>query len=132
MKTFIIPVIAMTVAVASPAAVQAAQQKLTSQQCDAAWKQANPQNLEKLPLADASRFITDTKAANPDGDTTIEKNEFRAACAKGLVKTADSGHGANPPAGETSDRTPEKATPTPPNQVDSSGGATSDRTPGAH
>lgn len=129
MKTFVIPIIAMTMAVASPAAVQAAQQKLTSQQCDAAWKQANPQNLEKISVTEASRFITDTNAVNPDGDTTIEKNEFHAACAKGLVKTAQ---GANPSPGETSDRTPEKKSPTPPNQVDSSGGATSDRTPGSN
>lgn len=38
-----------------------------------------------------------------------------------------------PPDAETSDRTPEKATPTPPAQVDrSKAGETSDRTPGKH
>lgn len=48
--------------------------------------------------------------------------------------TAGSGAASNqPPGAETSDRTPEKATPTPESQVDrSESGETSDRTPEQH
>ena len=39
--------------------------------------------------------MTDFKAANPDGDKTIEKAEFSKACANGLVKSgASSGAGS--------------------------------------
>ncbi len=111
------------------AAAGSAQAAMTQQECDAAWKQANPQNLEKLPEASAAAYITDMKAVNPDGDGTIEAKEFTDACSKGLVKMAAAAGGKAPAAGETSDRTPEKATDTPADQKDTSGGDTSDRTP---
>jgi hypothetical protein len=88
----------------------------------------------KLSESAAAAYVTDFKAVNPDGDTTLEQDEFRNACNKGLIKSSaaagnsdgDSGVGA---AGETSDRTPDKKTETPLEQKDSSGGSTSDRTP---
>ncbi len=118
--------LAAAFAVATAGSAHAA---MTQQECDALWKQANPQNLEKLPEASAAAYITDMKAVNPDGDGTIEKNEFSDACSKGLVKTAAASGGKQPAPGETSDRTPEKASPTPADQKDTDGGATSDRTP---
>jgi hypothetical protein len=103
-------------------------QVVSPQECDALWKEANPSNVEKLPEANAASYISDMKAVNPDGDGTIEKNEFSDACAKGLVKSASAGT-KQPAANETSDRTPEKKTPTPASQVDTDDGKTSDRTP---
>lgn len=116
--------LAAALAVAAAGSAQAA---MTPQECDALWKQANPENVEKLPEASAAAYITDMKAANPDGDGTIEAKEFSDACAKGNVKSAAAGGGKQPAAGETSDRTPEKASPTPPEQKATEGGA--DRTP---
>jgi hypothetical protein len=114
-------------ALATVTQVQAA--PMNQQDCDALWKQINPQNVEKLPEATAMPHLTDLKTVNPDGDNTIEKDEFSAACAKGLVKSSAAGGTKQPAAGETSDRTPEQKTPTPQDQVDSKDGATSDRTP---
>ena len=116
----------LTIALAASAF---AAQPLAPQECEAVWKQVNPDNLDKVPEASVSAYITDLKVANPDGDGTIEKDEFSKACSSGLVKTAASTSKQPAPA-ETSDRTPQKHTPTPPEQVDTNAaGKTSDRTP---
>ncbi len=112
---------------------EATGEKLAQAECDALWMKANPSG-GKLSESAAAAYITDFKAANPDGDNTIEQNEFRNACNQGLIKsTAATGTSAGTSgvgeAGETSDRTPEKKTPTPLQQKDSVGGRTSDRTP---
>ena len=49
--------------------------------------QANPTNAEKLSESAAPAYIADVKAVNPDGDNTIEKDEFANACAQGLIKS---------------------------------------------
>lgn len=46
-----------------------------------------------------------------------------------LAQAVDNPAAAQPQAGETSDRTPEQATPTPSNQQDTAGDKTSDRSP---
>lgn len=110
-------------------------QQVSQAECDSLWLQANPTNAEKLSESAASAYIADVKAANPDGDTTIEKDEFDYACAQGMIKSSAATTGAsegamgNDAAGETSDRTPEKKTETPAAQKDSHEGSTSDRTP---
>jgi hypothetical protein len=43
--------------------------------------------------------VTDFKAANPDGDKTLEKNEFSKACAAGLVKNSASSGASSGEAG---------------------------------
>ena len=43
--------------------------------------------------------MTNFKAANPDGDTTIEKAEFSKACASGLVKSGGSSGASSGEAG---------------------------------
>jgi Tfp pilus assembly major pilin PilA len=110
-------------------------QQLSQAECDALWMQANPTNAEKISESAASAYIADVKAVNPDGDGTIEKDEFASACTQGLIKSSAATTGAsegtmgNDAAGETSDRTPEKKTETPAAQKDSHEGGTSDRTP---
>ena len=117
--------------------------KLTLAECDALWLKADAAKTGKLPEAAAQTYLTDMKAVNADGDTTIEKPEFTKACEGGMIKKeAAAGAGApvttgstnratdkTPAPGETSDRTPGAKNPTPPEQMDSSGGNTSDRTP---
>ena len=116
-------------------ALSADGKRLSQADCDSLWMQANPTNAAKITESAAGAYISDVKAVNPDGDGTIEKNEFTNACNQGLIKgsagstgasTGASGAGA---AGETSDRTPEKKTETPPAQKDTDKGGTSDRTP---
>lgn len=120
---------------AATGAYGAEEQKLSQADCDVLWLEINPTNAEKVSESAAAAYITDVKAANPDGDTTIEKDEFDNACAQGMIKSSAATTGAsdgamgNDAAGETSDRTPEKKTETPAAQKDSHEGSTSDRTP---
>ncbi len=62
--------------------------KVAQDQCKALWGKANPANKPKISAGQAQPFISDVKAANPDGDGTIEQNEFMAACDKGLIKSS--------------------------------------------
>jgi hypothetical protein len=87
--------------------------------------------------------VTDFKAANPDGDSTIDQNEWMAACNKGLVKNSSSSGNSSgtsgSEAGKTSDRTPGNPSPArTPNSTNMGAGGTdaanppagnSDRTP---
>ena len=57
-------------------------QKFSQADCDV------PTNAEKISESAAGAYITDIKAANPDGDTTIEKDEFDNACAQGMIKSS--------------------------------------------
>lgn len=105
-------------------------EKLAQAECDALWMKAGATD-GKLSESAASAYVTDFKAVNPDGDTTLEQDEFRAACEKGMIKSSASTGASEGTsgAGETSDRTPEKQSGTPLEQKDGEGGATSDRTP---
>ena len=68
--------------------------KLSAAECASLWNQASPDG-DPITQAQAGAYVTDFKAANPDGDKTIEKAEFSKACANGLVKSgASSGAGS--------------------------------------
>lgn len=68
--------------------------KLSAAECASLWNQASPDG-GPITESQASSFVTDFKAANPDGDTTLEKAEFTKACDSGLVKSgASSGAGS--------------------------------------
>jgi hypothetical protein len=68
--------------------------KLSAAECASLWNQASPDG-SPITEQQASAYVTDFKAANPDGDTTIEKAEFSKACDNGLVKSgASSGAGS--------------------------------------
>lgn len=64
--------------------------RLSQSECTNLWQQANPTNALGLTEAQSAPYISDFKAANPDGDTTIDQNEWLAACNKGLVKSSSS------------------------------------------
>jgi hypothetical protein len=64
--------------------------KLSQSECTNVWQRANPSGAAGLTQAQAAPYVSDFKAANPDGDTTIDQNEWMAACNKGLVKSSSS------------------------------------------
>lgn len=73
---------------ASVAAYAQAEQgttKLSAAECASLWSQASP-NGSPISEKQAAAYVTDFKAANPDGDKTLEKAEFTKACDSGLVK----------------------------------------------
>lgn len=63
--------------------------KMSQSECTNLWQQAKGSSAG-LTATQAAPFIADFKAANPDGDATIDQNEWLAACNKGLVKSASS------------------------------------------
>jgi hypothetical protein len=70
-------------------AEQGKMMKMSKAECSSVWSQASKDG-KPLTEAQAAAYITDFKAANPDGDSTIEKAEFQKACAAGLVKGSSS------------------------------------------
>ena len=56
--------------------------KISQAECGSLWSQASPTG-SPITESQAAAYLTDFKAANPDGDTTIEKDEFAKACDKG-------------------------------------------------
>src|SRR2546427_12197597 len=76
----------------------AAGTQLSQAECDTLWSQANPSGAASITQAQAKPYVTDFKAANPDGDSSLDKNEFSAACKAGLVKgTASTGAATGEP-----------------------------------
>jgi EF hand len=63
----------------------AAAQSMTAKQCGEVWGKAVPKG-DTLAEKDADPYIVDFKLADSDHDGTISKDEFKAACGKGLVK----------------------------------------------
>jgi hypothetical protein len=59
--------------------------KLSAAECASLWNQASPDG-SPITESQAAAYVTDFKAANPDGDKTLEKAEFSKACNNGLVK----------------------------------------------
>ena len=117
-----------------------AQTTMSQSECDALWKQANPSDAATITETQAQPYVSDFKAANPDGDGTLDQTEFSKACSSGLVKSAaaggqpagstDASKAATKEGQETSDRTPEEKAMTPETQVDrTKEGETSNRTP---
>ncbi|OYW53202.1 MAG: hypothetical protein B7Y80_19460 [Hyphomicrobium sp. 32-62-53] len=68
--------------------------KLSQSECTNVWQRANPSGAASLTQAQAAPYVSDFKAANPDGDNTIDQNEWMAACNKGLVRSS-SGSGSS-------------------------------------
>jgi hypothetical protein len=64
--------------------------RLSQSECTNLWQQANPNNAPGLTESQSAPYVIDFKAANPDGDTTIDQNEWLAACNQGLVKSSSS------------------------------------------
>jgi hypothetical protein len=64
--------------------------RLSQSECTTLWQQANPSNAKGLTESQSAPYIANFKAVNRDGDTTIDVNEWNAACKKGLVKSTSS------------------------------------------
>ena len=84
--------------------------KLSQSECTSIWQQAGG-SASGLTEAQAKTYVTDFKAANPDGDTTLDQNEFMSACNKGLVKSASSSGASSGSSGSSSSSTDMKKTP---------------------
>ena len=81
-------------------AYAAAGTQLSQAECDSLWNQANPAGASAITESQAHQFVTDFKAANPDGDGSLDQNEFAAACKAGLVKSSASSGAASGETGE--------------------------------
>jgi hypothetical protein len=75
--------------------------KLSQSECTNLWQKANKGGAAGLTQAQAAPYVTDFKAANPDGDTTIDQNEWMSACNKGLVKSSSSSGAASGTSGSS-------------------------------
>ena len=76
--------------------------KLSAAECASLWNQASPDG-GPISESQAAAYVPDFKAANPDGDKTLEKVEFSKACDNGLVK---SGASSGASSGETGTSAP--------------------------
>ena len=94
MKHALLAAIAGGCLIASPAFAQtnspSGATKLSQSECTSLWQQANKGGAAGLTQSQSAPYVSDFKAANPDGDTTIDQNEWLAACNKGLVKSSTS------------------------------------------
>jgi len=69
--------------------------KLSAAQCSTLWDKVNVTGAATIDASQAQGYVTNFKGADPDGDGTLSKAEFQAACAKGLVQdSASSGAAA--------------------------------------
>jgi hypothetical protein len=80
-------------------AYAAAGTQLSQAECDSLWNQMNPANAPAVTESQAKPYVTDFKAANPDGDGSLDRNEFATACSNGLVKGSSSSGAASGDAG---------------------------------
>jgi len=81
----------------------AAETQLSQAECDSLWNQANPSGAASITQAQAQPYVTNFKAADPNGDGSLDQNEFSAACKAGLVKGTSSSGAAS---GETGKMAP--------------------------
>lgn len=100
-----------SVCLAAENAPSSSSMKMSQSECTNLWQQANPSNSSGLTASQAKGYVTDFKAANPDGDATIDQTEWMSACNKGLITNTSSSGDSTGASGKTSDRTPGEASP---------------------
>jgi hypothetical protein len=94
-------VLAGAIAASTAFGAYAAGAQLSQAECDTLWSQANPSGAATITKSQALAFVTDFKAADPNGDGSLDQKEFSAACKSGLVKgTGSSGAATGEPADE--------------------------------
>lgn len=91
----------------SPSATKPSSTQLSASECTSLWQKANAANAKGVTEMQAKPYVTDFKAANPDGDTTIDQNEWMAACNKGLVKASAASGASSGTSGASSEKTTE-------------------------
>lgn len=104
MKYNIATALAAVLVLSAPAVAQTESDsatKLSQNECTSLWQQAGG-DAGPLTEAQAKPYISNFTEANPDGDTTIEQDEWMNACDSGLVSPS-SATGAS-----SGDHTPEK------------------------
>lgn len=63
---------------------------LSSSECTKVWQQANPSGAAKLEQTKAASYVSDFKSADTNSDSSLDQNEWMAACNKGLIKSSAS------------------------------------------
>ena len=86
--------------------------KLSAAECESLWSQASPDG-KPISESQAAAYVTDFKTANPDGDTTLEQDEFSKACDSGLVKGSASSGASTGESGSAAPAPAEKMAPPP-------------------
>ena len=90
--------LAGAIAVSTAFGAYAAGAQLSQAECDTLWSQANPSGAATITKSQAQPYVTDFKAADPNGDGSLDQKEFSAACKNGLVKgTASTGAATGEP-----------------------------------
>lgn len=122
MKHIILAAIAGSCLVATPAFADpnapGKSTKLSQSECSNLWQQANKSGAAGLTQSQSAAYVSDFKAANPDGDTTIDQNEWMAACNKGLVKSASNTGSSSGSSGSDGAARPNPAEHAPTNRMD--------------
>jgi hypothetical protein len=82
--------------------------KLSASECTGLWQKATSNTAKDLTETQAKPYVTDFKAANTNGDMTIDQSEWMAACNKGLISnTASTGASSGTSGSAASDRAKE-------------------------
>jgi len=68
-----------------PSSSAGSQTKLSQNECMDLWQKAGGSDSAGLTKSQAQPYLSDFSAANPDGDTTIEQDEWLSACNNGMV-----------------------------------------------
>jgi hypothetical protein len=76
--------------------------QLSQADCTNLWQQAGAGNTGGLTEAQAKPYVQDFKTVNSDGNTTIDQNEWMAACGKGMIHSSSSSGASSGTSGSSS------------------------------
>ena len=85
--------------------------KLTENECQNLWSQADSAQSGSIASAQAQPFVTNFKAVDANGDNKISSGEFLSGCKKGLVQSSASSGSSSGTSGEKSAPSGSKAYP---------------------
>jgi hypothetical protein len=77
---------ALTTGVVFALATQVCAATVTPIQCEFLWEKADTTGLGWLTQSQAAPYMSDFKAASTSGGGTLSRDEFMAACSKGLIR----------------------------------------------
>ena len=98
---------------ASPTFAQdaAGTMKLTENECQNLWSQADSAQSGSLTSTQAQPYVTNFKAVDANGDKKISSGEFLSGCKKGLVQSSASSGSSSGSSGEKAPPAGSKAYP---------------------
>jgi hypothetical protein len=85
--------------------------KLTENECQNLWSQADSAQTGSITSAQAQPFVTNFKAVDANGDSKISSGEFLSGCKNGLVQSSASTGNSSGTSGEKSAPSGSKAYP---------------------